>query len=29
MVNTVDMCLFFTKNHDICSVEGWWHPIII
>ncbi len=26
MVNTVDMCLFFTKNHDICSVEGWWHP---
>jgi len=24
--NINDMALFFTRNNDICSVEGWWHP---
>ncbi|HCF38780.1 MAG TPA: hypothetical protein DER56_06970 [Thermosipho africanus] len=22
----IDMQLFMTKDGDICSVEGWWHP---
>ncbi|EKF50102.1 hypothetical protein H17ap60334_01791 [Thermosipho africanus H17ap60334] len=22
----IDMQLFMTKEGDICSVEGWWHP---